>query len=63
MTAKEQKNRRLYIVASIGFTIGAAAFLMAAIDRMSIHLVGLVFADAVLALVFLWKYGKTAPKD
>ena len=62
MTAKEQKNHKLYLVASIGFTIGAAAFLMAAIDRMSIHLVGLVFADAVLALVFLWKYDKTAPK-
>ena len=62
MTAKEQKNRRLYIVASIAFMIAAAAFLFAAIDHMSIHLVGLVFADAVLALVFLWKYGKTAPK-
>lgn len=62
MTAKEQKNRRLYIVASIAFMIAAAAFLFAAIDRMSIHLVGLAFADTVLALVFLWKYGKTAPK-
>lgn len=58
MTAKEQKNRRLYLVASIAFMLAAAAFLIAAIDRMSIHLIGLVLADALLSLVFLWKYCK-----
>ena len=62
MTAKDQKNRRLFLVASIAFMIAAAAFLIAAIDRMSIHLVGLVFADALLSLIFLWKYCKTEPR-
>ena len=62
MTAKDQKNRRLYLVASIAFMIAAAAFLIAAIERMSIHLVGLVLADALLSLIFLWKYCKTEPR-
>jgi len=62
MTAKDQKNRRLFLVASIAFMIAAAAFLIAAIERMSIHLVGLVLADALLSLIFLWKYCKTEPR-
>lgn len=63
MSGKERKNRRLYLVASLAWCIAGIAFLIAAIDRMSIHLVILVFADAVLALIFLWKYLKTGPKE
>ncbi len=61
MPEKEQKRRKFYLVACISWMIAAGAFLIAAIDRMSIHLVLLVFADAVLALVFLWKYCKAEP--
>ena len=58
VTAKEQKRRNLYLVATIAFVIAAVSFLVAAIDRMSIHLIMLVFADSALALIFLWKYCK-----
>lgn len=61
-SAKEQGKRKWYLVASFAWALAAAAFLIAAIDRMSIHLVCLVFVDAVLALVFLWKYLKAEPK-
>ena len=59
MTEKEQRNRKLYLVSTVAFLIAAVAFLIAAIDRMSIHLVALVFADVVLALVFFWKFLKS----
>ena len=59
MTEKEQRNRKLYLVSTVAFLIAAVAFLIAAIDQMSIHLVALVFADVVLALVFFWKYLKS----
>ena len=62
IAGKEQKNRNLYLVSTIAFLIAAVAFLIAAIDRMSIHLVGLVFADTSLALVFFWKYLKIESK-
>ena len=60
---KEQKQRKFYLVACICWVIAAAAFLIAAIDRMSIHLVMLVFVDVILAIVFLWKYIKSEPKE
>ena len=63
MSEKEQKQRKFYLVACICWVIAAGAFLIAAIDRMSIHLVGLVFVDAILAIAFLWKYLKTEPKE
>ena len=59
---KEQKGYKGFLIASIAFVIAAFAFLIAAIDRMSIHLVLLVFANAALAGVFLWKYLKSEPK-
>ena len=59
VSAKEQGKRKWYLVASLAWALAGVAFLIAAIDRMSIHLVGLVFADAILAIVFLWKYLKT----
>ena len=62
-TEKEQKGHKGFLIASIAFVIAAFAFLIAAIDCMSIHLVLLVFADAILAGVFLWKYLKTEPKE
>ena len=62
VSAKEQGRRKWYLVASLAWAIAGFAFLIAALDRMSIHLVGLVFVDAVLAIVFLWKYLKTEPK-
>lgn len=58
ISAYTKKRNKLYLVATIAFVIAAASFLIAALDRMSIHLVGLVFADSALALVFLWKYCK-----
>ena len=61
--AKEQGKRKWYLVACLCWVIAAMAFLIAAIDRMSIHLVGLVFIDAILAVVFLWKYLKSEPKE
>ena len=64
--AQEERNCKGckgFLIASIAFVIAAFAFLIAAIDRMSIHLVLLVFADAILAGVFLWKYLKTEPKE
>lgn len=63
LTEKEQKQRKFYLVACICWVIAAGAFLIAAIDRMSIHLVLLVFVDAILAIAFLWKYLKTEPKE
>ena len=60
---KEQKQRKFYLAACICWVIAAAAFLIAAIDRMSIHLVMLVFVDVILAIVFLWKYIKSEPKE
>lgn len=60
---KEQGKRKWYLVASGTWTFAAAAFLIAALDRMSIHLVGLVFIDAILAVVFLWKYLKSESKE
>ena len=63
ITEREQRNRKLYLVASISFVVAAFAFLIAAIDQMSIHLVGLVLLDAALACVFLWKYLKSEPKE
>ena len=63
MTVKAQKSRKLYLIATIAFVIAAFAFFIAALDRMSIHLVLLVFADSALALFFLWKYCKTEPKE
>ena len=59
MTARTQKSRKLYLIATIAFVIAAASFLIAAIDRMNPILVLLVFADSALALIFLWKYCKT----
>ena len=59
MTTEEQKSRKLYLVATIAFVIAAASFLIAAIDRMNPILILLVFADSVLALIFLWKYCHT----
>ena len=59
LTEKELKKRKFYLVVCICWVIAAVAFLIAAIDRMSIHLVMLVFADVVLAIVFLWKYIKS----
>ena len=61
-TEKELKKRKFYLVACICWVIAAVAFLIAAIDRMSIHLVMLVFVDVILAIVFLWKYIKSEPK-
>ena len=58
-TTTAQKKRKLYLVATIAFTIAALAFLIAAINRMNIYLVLLVFADSALALFFLWKYCKS----
>ena len=63
MSAKEQRNRKLYLVATIAFVVAAFAFLIAAIDLMNVYLVLLVFADSVLAIVFLWKYLKTEVKE
>ena len=63
MSEKEQKQRKFYLVACICWVIAAGAFLIAAIDRMSIHLVLLVFVNAILAITFLWKYLKTGPKE
>ena len=59
MSSSAQKNRKLYLFATVSFLIAAVAFLIAAIDRMNIYLVLLVFADAILASVFFWKYCKT----
>ena len=59
----DQKGQKRFLFASIAFVIAAFCFLIAAIDLMSIHLVLLVFADAILASVFLWKYLKTEPKE
>lgn len=61
--AKERGKRKWYLVASLAWALAGVAFLIAAIDRMSIHLVGLVFVDAILAVVFLWKYLKTEPNE
>ena len=58
-TTTAQKKRELYLVATIAFTLAALAFLIAAIDRMNIYLVLLVFANSALALFFLWKYCKS----
>ena len=58
-TTTAQKKRELYLVATIAFTLAALAFLIAAINRMNIYLVLLVFADSALALFFLWKYCKS----
>ena len=58
-TTTAQKKHKLYLVATIAFTIAALAFLIAAINRMNIYLVLLVFADSALALFFLWKYCKS----
>ena len=55
---KDTKRRQFYLVACIAWLIAAVCFLIAAIDRMSIHLVFLVFIDTALACVFLWKYCK-----
>ena len=55
---KATKRRQFYLVACIAWLIAAVCFLIAAIDRMSIHLVFLVIIDVVLACVFLWKYCK-----
>ena len=62
-TEKELKQRKYYLVACICWVIAAVAFLIAAIDRMSIHLVMFVFVDVILASVFLWKYIKSEPKE
>ena len=59
MTAKAQKSRKLYLIATIAFVIAAASFLIAAIDLMNPILILLVFADSALALFFLWKYCNT----
>ena len=59
LTEKELKQRKFYLVACICWLIAAVAFLIAAIDGMSIHLVSLVFVDVVLALVFFWKFLKS----
>ena len=59
MPSSAKKSRKLYLVATVSFLIAAVAFLIAAIDRMNIYLVLLVFADALLASVFFWKYCKT----
>ena len=58
-SASTKKNHKLYLVATVSFLIAAVAFLIAAIERMNIYLVLLVFADAILASVFFWKYCKT----
>ena len=63
VSAKEQEKRKWYLVASLAWALAGVAFLIAAIDRMSIHLVLLVFVDAILAIAFLWKYLKTEPKE
>lgn len=63
LTKREQKQRKFYLVSCICWIIAAVAFLIAAIDRMSIHLVCLVFLDVILALVFLWKYLKMESKE
>ena len=52
-------KRRGYLVACIAWLVAGVCFLIAAIDLMSIHLVMLVFVDAILAVVFLWKYTKS----
>ena len=62
-TEKELKQRKYYLVACICWVIAAVSFLIAAIDRMSIHLVMFVFVDVILASVFLWKYIKSEPKE
>ena len=59
MSTTAQKKRELYLVATIAFTLAALAFLIAAIDRMNIYLVLLVFTNSALALFFLWKYCKS----
>ena len=61
-SAKERGKRKWYLAASLAWALAGVAFLIAAIDRMNIHLVGLVFVDAILAIAFLWKYLKTEPK-
>lgn len=56
-SGKRPTNRRkFYLVACIMWLIAAVAFLMAAIDCMSIHLMLLVFIDAALSCIFLYKY-------
>jgi len=62
-TEAELKRRKFYLVACICWVIAAIAFLIAAIDRMSIHLVMFVFVDVILAIVFLWKYIKSESKE
>ena len=59
VSASEQGKRKWYLVASLAWALAGVAFLIAAIDLMSIHLVMLVFVDAILAVVFLWKYTKS----